>query len=182
MEIRYTVSPEEFAEACQQLGNSAERTRRDAYFKTWRGPVLLLFCFSVGVLAIQWRGPVLLVGPLILIAGYGLAFAYRRFVCPRVHRKSYERQKQGSPLRVIISADGIESRTEDGLREGKVLWPAIMRVAESRQSFVIFFNEVQFQILPKRAMTEEQLNELRLLLATHVPGAVPTTQSPPALS
>lgn len=182
MEIRYTVSPEEFVDACEQTKKSAERTRRDAYFKTWRGPVLLLFCFSLGVVTIQWQGPVLLVGPLILVAGYGFAFAYRRFLCPRRYRKNYERQEAGSPLRVRISADGIESQTEDGLREGKVLWPAVMRVAEARLSFVVFFNELQFQILPKRAMTEKQLNELRLLLATHVPGAVATDQSPPAVS
>lgn len=171
MEIRYAVSFEEFVEASKQWGLAAARKRNASYFESWRGVVLLIFLLATGLLISQWRGPVLLVAPVLLVVYFGLAYLYRRMICPRVFRRRYEEQKAGLDVCCTISEMGIESETSDGLKFVRLLWPALVRQIESDTTFVLYLNPLQILIVPKRAMTSQQQEEFRALLAKHVPGS-----------
>lgn len=172
MEIQYVVTFQEFVEAASQGALAAARKRNDLYFQSWRGVVLLIFLLATGLLISQWRGPVLLVAPLLLIVYFGLAYLYRRIFCPRVFRRRYEELKVGLDLRCRISEQGIESETIDGLRFGRLLWPAFLWQIESENTFVLYLNSLQFLIVPKRAMTPQQLEEFRTF-AAHVQNRTP---------
>ena len=65
-----------------------------------------------------------------------------------------------------ISDSGLESRTS--LANSSISWDSVFDWAEARTVFALFLSSVSFVPIPKRAMTEVQLEELRNLLATKV--------------
>lgn len=50
-------------------------------------------------------------------------------------------------------------------------WSAIERSLDSKRLIVLLPNKVQFIPIPKRTMSAEQQQDLRALIAAHVPGA-----------
>ena len=58
----------------------------------------------------------------------------------------------------------------------------VLIVPLSATMFVLLPNKRQFIPLPKRAMTEQQQQELRALIAAHLPGSSSPPAAQPAVS
>jgi hypothetical protein len=65
-----------------------------------------------------------------------------------------------------VSDTGIESRT--ALANSSISWKSIVDWVEGKTMFAVFLSSVSFFPLPKRAMTDGQLEELRTLLREKV--------------
>ncbi|HTZ89843.1 MAG TPA: YcxB family protein [Alloacidobacterium sp.] len=167
MELTYTITFEEYAEALRQRAALFGKPK-SYYYTSWRAPVLLVFCLAIGLLLSQARGTSAYIVWSFLIAVYGLGLAYKLLICPRLIRKSYEQQKAGFDLRMTISETGLEVESSGGESYARYRWAAFMKQAESDRIFVLFFNPLQFVILPKRAMAEVQSEELRVLFGANI--------------
>ncbi len=167
-ELTCTITFEEYAEALRQR-TALFNKRKSYYYTSWRGPVLLVFCLGVGLLLSQVRGTSAHIVWSFIITLYGFSLAYKLLICPRLIRKSYEQQKSGLALRMSIGETGLEAEGLNGASYARYRWEAFTKQAESRTVFVLFFNPLQFIILPKQAVAAEQNEELRALFAANIP-------------
>lgn len=96
-------------------------------------------------------------------------------ISPFTHRRKVARCFREQKLqveRILATSDsGIHIARTDGEAEGRMKWTAFDKGLETDELFVLLPNGRQFVPVPKRAMTYEQQNEFRDLMATHVPGA-----------
>jgi YcxB-like protein len=134
----------------------------------------------------KWRlGLVLLIGMLLLarilfdpsIGGepkWGLLLllvlvvGYRVFFSAKSVHKSYERRIERIPRVLSVDSDGV--RFEDRARMFQFRpWSAYQSWREGSNVFVLRGPERLSNIVPKRGLTSEQVDELRVLLAMHMP-------------
>ena len=55
--------------------------------------------------------------------------------------------------------------------EAQMKWAAFTRVKQNEQIIVLFISNSQAYVLPRRFLTDEQWEELKRLVATHIDGA-----------
>jgi hypothetical protein len=70
------------------------------------------------------------------------------------------------PRRIEFNDDGV--KTDSGIASSQVSWKAILRYAESSDTFLLYTSPACFSIVPKRVLQPEQVNELRRLFQTHI--------------
>lgn len=70
------------------------------------------------------------------------------------------------PRRIEFTDEGV--KTDSGMASSQVSWKALLRYAESSDTFLLYTSPACFAIVPKRVLQPEQVNELRRLLQTHV--------------
>ena len=68
--------------------------------------------------------------------------------------------------RALFDGDGIHWRWDGGSSE--VEWKSYVRWMETRNEILLYTSPVLFGIVPKRALTPEQLSELRTLLTQNI--------------
>lgn len=69
---------------------------------------------------------------------------------------------------VTLSIDDEGIHLASGATNTRVNWAEVARVLDARTSFLIFASRTNAQIVPKRALTAEQVIDLRNLVARHV--------------
>lgn len=77
----------------------------------------------------------------------------------------------GTQNRRIDRSGGVTWKWDGG--NADVGWKNFLRWHESKTQFVIYTSPIMFNMIPKRALTSEQIFELRDLLANHV-GVTPS--------
>jgi YcxB-like protein len=134
----------------------------------------------------KWRlGLIALVGMLALaealfdpsisgVAKWGLLLllflvpVYRIFFRSQTTRKGYERRIERIPRVLSVDSDGV--RFEDRARMFQFRpWSAYQSWREGSNVFVLRGPERLSNIVPKRGLTSEQVDELRVMLAMHMP-------------
>lgn len=70
------------------------------------------------------------------------------------------------PRTIELNDDGMT--TDAGVASSKASWQAYMRFVESKDSFLLYTNPACFNIIPKRVLQPEQVDELRQLLQAHI--------------
>jgi hypothetical protein len=171
VELQYTITLEEFIEGSKLWAKAVERKRRTSLFESWRGLVYLVFLLATGLLIVQLRGWALAWALISLVGISAISIVFQQLICPRLFRSGYEEQKPGLSLRIVIGEAGVESERAGGEASGRCRWTAFTRYLEAENTFVLYLNRLQFMIIPKRAMTPEQQQEFRLLLAPHIASA-----------
>jgi hypothetical protein len=63
---------------------------------------------------------------------------------------------------VVISEDGLETKCEIGASDTK--WSAYSKFRETRNLFMLYMGARLFRVIPKRALSAAQVDELRALL------------------
>lgn len=101
---------------------------------------------------------------LILIPSF-VKLSIRRKVKDILSKK--ENQHVLDDAEVILSDSGIIDR--DTYSESRYDWDAIVRLAETPDSFYLYTNSYHAIVIPKRITTAEQQNHLRSLLSVHLP-------------
>lgn len=68
---------------------------------------------------------------------------------------------------IVVSANGIIDR--DKVSESRYDWEAIVHLAETPDSYYLYTNSYHAVVIPKRAMSEEQQQELEKLVTANLP-------------
>ena len=98
-----------------------------------------------------------------LLGGGGVLACWRLFI-RRNFKKSYRRTRCGEgDVEVLLNENGIFSEIS-GLTKGEFSWKATKSWREDKEQVLIYLAPAIFVILPKRVVTESQLNDLRELL------------------
>jgi len=97
-----------------------------------------------------------------------LVVGYRVFFLGRTARRGYERRIERIPRVLSVDPDGV--RLEDRAKMFQFHpWSAYQSWREGSNVFVLRGPQKVFNIVPKRGLTSEQVDELRVLLAMHMP-------------
>ncbi len=104
-------------------------------------------------------------GLLLLL---GLVFGYRVFFNSKATRKGYEHRIERIPRVLSVDTDGV--RFEDRAKMFQFRpWSAYQSWREGSNVFVLRGPQKVFNIVPKRGLDSQQVDELRVLLAMHMP-------------
>lgn len=108
----------------------------------------------------------------IFLYGFVAAFAFfTAYVAPRIRVRQALRHGPTlrEPLQYSLSATGVDLSSE--LVTGTYRWGAFCKIAETRQSFVLFQSPFSAVIVPKRYLASpEQVAQLRELFRAHFMG------------
>jgi hypothetical protein len=177
VEIRYTLKPEDYAEANRQwLLNTTRRRKVSYYFMRsgfWIGIPLLGLAIAGFVLNLYapWYGLGGSVsGILAIVAWAGAICIICRFIYQRKIARLFREQKLSREILLKAEESGLLVARTDGTSETRFTWEAFDKAVESEQAFILFPSARTFLPVPKRAMDPTQEQEFRALLAAHVPG------------
>ena len=170
MEIRYTLTLGEFREGYLiMLRSSTWRYRLFAWQFTWLGPLLGVFLVAMAILTF------LLGGDQKIWAILVFSIALLALSAPLRLRSSIKRQfrlqKLEDGIVLAVSAQDVTLSRQNRDAETRYGWSALERADESKTLFLLFPHRLAFIPVPKRALTPEQEQEMRSLVATHIPGA-----------
>jgi len=181
IEIRYTITPAEYQEANSLLMKNSGRRRKLIYsFVTWLGPLLGALMVAFAVIVSAWAQPDYTSGFVLLVCG--LYFLSLPWLHHRMMRRRHRMQRLSTEIILTAGNEGIQIQRANGEAETRYRWPAFQKQVESRAMFALFPNMLLFLPIPKRAMTEQQQQELRALIAAHLPGSSSPPAAQPALS
>jgi YcxB-like protein len=163
MEISYQLTVEDYRQgfiACRKRTSFSRWLRRFAYLCLGVSVVFLIVLLGFGE-----RKTFGFMAPLYLLV---LLWIYILWFNPYLVSRKLMR---GSPTAQAIhtvdfSEAGIHSR--NSLSETTLEWGSLVDWKEARGVFALFLSPISFFPVPKRAMTETQLEEFRNLLAAKV--------------
>lgn len=161
MEIAYQLTEDDYRQGYKAF---RKRTKRSLWLKRLSdGVFLLVLAATVLILVVGPDRSFSTLAPLLFFLAFWI---YCIWYGPRyVARKMI----RGSPSAYLPHATDI-SETELKFRtsasDARLGWELIIGWAEVDRVFALFPSPVSFLPIPKRAMTQEQQNELRALLQT----------------
>jgi hypothetical protein len=104
-------------------------------------------------------------GLLLLLT---VVFGYRLFFRSKAVRKVYARRIDRIPRVLSVDSDGV--RLEDRAKMFQFRpWSAYKTWREGSQIFILRGPQRLSNVVPKRGLTSQQIDELRVMLATHMP-------------
>ena len=110
---------------------------------------------------------------VFLFIGFAYLFMLSSFVKGSVRRKvkdtlsKKENQHVLDEAEIIISDDGIIDR--DTNTESKYNWDAVVRLAETTDSYYLYTNSYHAIVIPRRVVDSSQQQELTRLLSKNLP-------------
>lgn len=110
---------------------------------------------------------------VFIITGTLYLIMIPRFVLSSIRRRvkdilsKKENQHVLDEAEIILNADGLIDR--DTVSESRYDWDAIVRLAETADSFYLYTNSYHAIVIPKRLLTQDTETELRTLLSEHLP-------------
>jgi len=105
--------------------------------------------------------------PNLLGVLFGLFWISFPFYLEWVTRRCYKQQRNSNDecmiefMKEMIHTEGRHSKSD-------VEWGAIQSSSEDDKTFLLYLTPARFLAVPKRACTDEQINELRTLLQDNV--------------
>jgi hypothetical protein len=166
MRIEYQITEDDFASA----GRLAVQTK-SKFAAMQRYVLVLLGALVIGcgiIVAIADSAFSGLWAPLIwgsILLGIAVLYGFYGYQFRRVYRKA--------PLlreRRTLDVDDHNFQFKTATSESRVPWDAYIKFAENKDTFILFQQGNQiFVPIPKRELTASQIDELRSLLAGHLP-------------
>jgi hypothetical protein len=164
MEISYQLTEDDYRQ-----GYKAFRRRKT--FSLWATRIgwVLLFLVLAEALFISISGSDRSFPNLALLWGLVAFWSYCLWYAPRY---AAGKMIKGSPSASLpytaqMSEDGLYFRTSAG--ESRLTWNLIIGWVEVERVFALFPSPLTFFPIPKRAMTDQQQDELRSLLKNNIP-------------
>ena len=165
IETTYTLSEPEYFEA-QQL--YLKSVRRWGALTVNGFSAFLLVCFSIVIAtnpahfrALQTTGAV----PGILLLAFALSLPW---LSRRALKKRYLVERSGlTDIHVMLTEEGYRVVTASQ-GAGDIPWTGLSSYIES-QSLFLLLQGFTFRAIPKRALDEGQITEVRRLITTHLP-------------
>jgi hypothetical protein len=164
MEISYQLMEDDYRQGYKAF-------RRRKAFSLWATRIGwgLLFVALAEALFISISGFGRSFPILALLWGFVAFWAYCLWYAPRyAARKMIKGSPSASlPHTAQMSEDGLYFRTSAG--ESRLTWSLIIGWVEVERVFALFPSPLTFFPIPKRAMTDQQQDELRSLLKNNIP-------------
>jgi len=172
VEIRFVMSPEEYAEGYRAMLRSGTlRYRIFSYLYSWPGVVIGLILIVQGSLLLYFGtnlgGSINLIVAMALLA-MGVILVAIPFRIVSMMRRLHRLQDLSKEITVTVGAEGVHTKRATRDAETRFGWSAIEKSGESKNLILLFPSKVQFIPIPKRAMTPAQADELRGLIAANV--------------
>jgi len=122
---------------------------------------LAVLVLSIGMLMALASGSLAPALVYLAISGFLLRSSYRVTAGRMLRRDQAWRQEQ----RWTISEDGLFVARPNA--EGRLGWPAVQRIIESPEGFLVFPQAHLFHLLPKRCLTPEQIETVRAMMVVN---------------
>lgn len=165
MDFTYKLAERDFLESLIAYRNSRPLSK---WFVRLSVILVLLFLVLgiVGLVVHPSRQNLSNVVPLLALAVMWIVLLW---VSPWwAARKQFRKQPAAQGLRTIsLDGGGVRLRWDGGASD--VEWKTFIRFLESKNQFLLFTSPVNFAIIPKRALTAEQITECRAMLEEKVP-------------
>ena len=167
MEISYQLTEDDYRQGFKAF-------RRRKIFSLWTTRIgwLLLFVALAEALFISISASDRNLPILALLWGFVAFWTYCLWYAPRyAARKMIKGSPSASlPHTAQMSEEGLYFRTSAG--ESRLAWNLIIGWVEVERVFALFPSPLTFFPIPKRAMTDQQQDELRKLLKSKIPNKV----------
>ena len=104
--------------------------------------------------------------PLILLGAF---WALLLWVAPwRAAKSQFTKQPSAQgPRTLMVDDSGIHWRWDSGSSD--IQWKNLIRWQETKTHFFIYSSPIMFNIVPKRALSDEEVTQFRSFLAKHIP-------------
>jgi hypothetical protein len=127
--------------------------------------LLLALLFLVGIYMVTHDLPV--AGRLWLVLSVALGIA--AYEVPRIQVRRSLRNSPSAQGEIIFVLDDKGTIATFLMGESRLDWQAYSKYKETGTIFLLFFSPHSYMSIPKRAMSPEQIEELRGLLAARIP-------------
>ena len=167
VEITYELTEKDFFDSMIAHRNRTASSR-------WSFRIMLLVALlaaGFGVfLIIKEPDSQLTINAIVLIA-VAVFWGGCKWARPRwAARKQYRQQPSAQgPRTLVLDSTGMHWRWDGGTSD--VAWENVIRYLEWRSEFLLYTSPVMFIMVPKRALSSDQVADFRSLLAQHVPGS-----------
>jgi hypothetical protein len=166
MQISYQLTEDDYRQGYRAF-------RRRKTFSLWATRIgwVLLFLVLGEALYVSISGFDREFPTLALLWGFVAFWGYCLWYAPRYAARKMIRGSPSAslPHSAEMSEDGLHFRTSAG--ESRLTWNLIIGWVEVERVFALFPSPLTFFPIPKRAMTDQQQDELRNLLKTKIPHA-----------
>jgi hypothetical protein len=165
MRIDYELTEKDFTESYAVHRNRNALTKWGRRLFVWIVVLITLLVF-VGFLV---KPSVQAARNLLPFFGLVLLWLGILWILPRwLMRRQFSKQPGAhGPRTVLLDASGAHWQWNGGSSD--VEWKNYIRSAEGKNQILFYTSPACFNILPKRGLPTEQLNELRDLLKTNIP-------------
>lgn len=174
MEIRYTLTIPEFKEAYGVVLRHAGARYRFYYWNyTWLGLTVGLVLLFLAVLLFGTRDPnqpLVFLLVVIAVANLSAPWRYRGLI-----KRNFRMQNLDAEISLSLATEGVTVRRLRRDITTHYGWSAFERQIESKGMFTLCPARLHFLPIPKRTMTPEEQEAIRVLLAAHIPASVPQT-------
>jgi hypothetical protein len=165
MQITYELTLKDFKEAYADHRNGKALTKWAVRLFT----VMLVVMAAVTVFGFVLKSfteAARMATPLLILIAFYVAVLW---VFPSWSLKLQFRRQPGAqgPRTLTLDDTGVHWRWSGGVSD--IEWKNYIRALEGKNQILFYTSPAAFNMLPKRALTDEQLAEVRQLLTQHIP-------------
>src|SRR5690348_14351856 len=166
MQVTYELRQRDFFDAFIAHRN------RNAFAKwMFRGIVTIVFVLAgAGLFALVFRHDRESASNVAPIVGLAFMWAALMWVSPWwMAKNQFTKQPAAKgPQTLLLDDAGLHWRWDTGSAE--MQWSNIIKCSESKTMFMLYSSPAFFHLVPKRALSPEQLSEFRTTLGQHIAG------------
>jgi hypothetical protein len=162
--LRYKFTFEDYLNAQQLYRKRGLWPRMSSFFANWLCPFVGL-CFF-GIAFLQWREYA--TGSVLFSIYVGAIFVGCRFYLRWKSRRSYQRARTGSGDYNLSFRESNFSAEESDYEKTEYSWNVVKSWREDANVMLVYIALALFIAIPKRTISEQQLSDLRALLARKV--------------
>ena len=162
MQIEFQCDLKDYEElfAAQQ----AKPLRRKILFSAVSGLLIIAAVFALVTLGLQESRAFVFIN----VCWFALVVTY--LVIRSVWIKRDFRGHPHFSQRQVVQVDDTGLRVETGVGKSEMKWGAYERCQETQTLFLLYLGARSVQVIPKRALSSDQMVELRQLLSSKLPG------------
>jgi hypothetical protein len=158
--LSYKLTLEDYLNAQQLHAKRGFWPRTASFLRNWLFPFLGV-CF-LGIAFLEWRGPAN--GSVLSSVVAGVLLVGCPFYVRRKYRRFYQRTRTGSGDMSLTFGEDNFLAEKQNFSKGEYNWSAVKSWRENAKVMLLYLAPARFIVIPKRAISEPQLQELRALL------------------
>ena len=156
MEVRFRCNTADYLEAFSE------------HYK--KSPVFYVIYFGIIACVFAVTGILTRGFPYGLFLVFSSAWLFSRFVFRPVYLKRDFRRHPNLAREYLLRIDEEGICFKCDVSQEEKSWSAFTKWGETRNVFLVYLGARLFDIIPKRAFSDPELNEFRKLLSRHLPG------------
>ena len=172
MELKYELTQRDFLDCFIAHRNRSGTTKWFLCLVVFLSFIMLGF----GLVSFATRPQTQSVSSLAMMCGVAALWSFVMWGAPRLTARNQFSKQPGAhgPRTAMLDAVGVHWRWSGGSAD--IEWKNFIRFYEAKNQFLFYTSPVCFNIVPKRALNEEQIRQFRALLAQNL--SEPKTAAP----